>query len=62
MTRQGLRAHAMIGPRSDGALVLWFINGRLVGYRDFDDWTSALGWSDRLQAQNWAAGWRLVLE
>lgn len=54
----GLLSHAVIGPRSDGAVVAWFVNGRPLGYRHFDDWTSALRWSDRLQAQNWAVGWR----
>lgn len=58
----GLRAHATIRPRSDGAIVAWFINGRPMGIRDFNDWTSALGWSDRLQAQNWSVGWRLTPE
>jgi hypothetical protein len=55
----GRQAHAMIGPRSNGAVVVWFVNGHPIGYREFDDWTAALGWSDRLQHQNWAAGWRL---
>jgi hypothetical protein len=54
----GLSSHAVIGPRPDGAIVVWFINGRPLGYRDFGDWTSALRWSDQLQAQNWAVGWR----
>jgi hypothetical protein len=58
----GLLAHAMIGPRPDGAVVVWFINDRPLGYRDFDDWTAALRWSDQMQAQNWAVGWRLVMD
>jgi len=58
----GLSSHAMIGPRPDGAVVVWFVNGRPVGYRDFGDLSSALCWSDQLQAQNWAAGWRLATE
>ena len=56
----GVQSYAVIGPRADGAVIVWFVNDRPIGYRDFDDWTSALGWSDRLRAQNWAAGWRLV--
>jgi hypothetical protein len=56
----GLQLHATIGPRSDGALVVWFVNGHMLGYRSFLDWTSALRWSDQLQAQNWAVGWRLA--
>ena len=56
----GLRSHAIIGPRADGAVVVWFVNDRPLGYRDFDDWTSALRWSDQMQAQNFAVGWRLV--
>jgi len=58
----GLLSHAVIRPRSGGAIVMWFINGRPLGYRDFGDWTSALLWSDQMQAQNWAVGWRLVSE
>jgi hypothetical protein len=56
----GLLSHAVISPRSDGAIVVWFVNGRPLGYRDFDEWTSALRWSDQMQAQNWAVGWRLA--
>lgn len=56
----GLQFHAVIGPRVDGAVIVWFVNDRPMGYRDFDDWSSALGWSERLQAQNWAVGWRLL--
>ena len=56
----GLKSHAVIDPRADGAVIVWFVNGHPVGRRDFDDWTSALWWSDRLQAQNWAVGWRLA--
>ena len=58
----GLKCHAVIGPRSDGATVVWFVNGHPMGYRDFSDWTGALVWTDRLRAQNWAVGWRLATE
>jgi hypothetical protein len=58
----GLLSHALIHPRSDGAVVVWFVNDRPVGHRDFGDWRSALRWSDQLQAQNWAVGWRLAPE
>jgi hypothetical protein len=54
----GVLSHAVIGPRSDGAIVVWYVNSRPLGYRHFGDWTSALRWSDQLQAQNWAVGWR----
>jgi len=57
-----LSSHSTIYPRPDGALVAWFINDHPVGYREFGDWTSALRWSDQMQAQNWAAGWRLAPE
>lgn len=56
----GLMSHVVIEPRLDGAAVIWFVNGRPMGVRDFDDWTSALRWSDQMQAQNWAVGWRLA--
>ena len=58
----GLLSHVVICPRSDGAAVVWFINGRPLGYRVFGDWTSALSWSDQMQAQNWAVGWRLTCD
>ena len=58
----GQSSHAVIDPRLDGVAVIWFVNGRALGFRDFDDWTSALLWSDRMQAQNWSAGWRLAPE
>ena len=57
-----LRSHAVFGPRPDGATVVWFINDRPLGYRDFSDWTNALRWCEQLQAQNWAAGWRITSE
>ena len=59
----GLVSHAVIEPRPDGAFVFtWFINGRALGSRDFGDFTSALRWSDQMQTQNWAVGWRLCPE
>ena len=58
----GLASHAVIGPGPDGAVLVWFVNGRAVGYRDFTDWAAALRWSDQLQAQNWSVGWRLSAE
>jgi len=39
--------------------VMWFMNDRPLGRRDFEDWESAIRWSDRMRAQNWAVGWRL---
>jgi hypothetical protein len=56
----GLVSHAVIDPRSNGALVSWFLNGWQIGARDFDDWTSALVWSEQLRTQNWRVGWRLT--
>ena len=58
----GLSAHAVIGPAPDGAIVVWFLNGRPLGYREFGDLTSAFNWTERLQAQNWAAGWLVAPE
>ena len=57
-----LLSHAVLAPWADGAVVTWFLNGHTLGSRAFDDWTSALRWSDQLQAQNWTLGWRLVPE
>jgi len=58
----GLLAHAVIGVMASGPVLVWYINGHPLGYRTFDDLTGAIRWSDQLQAQNWAAGWRLTAE
>ncbi|HTM34171.1 MAG TPA: hypothetical protein VL263_22830 [Vicinamibacterales bacterium] len=58
----GQSSHAIIGPRMNGVAVIWFLNGRPLGLRDFDDWSEALQWSEQMQAQNWADGWRLSSE
>jgi hypothetical protein len=54
-----LRAHAVVGLRGRRAWVMWFLNDYPLGVREFEDWASAIRWSDRLQAQNWTLGWRL---
>ncbi len=58
----GLSTHAVIGPHGNGAWVMWFLNGGAVGVRNFDDWTSAIEWTERMRFQNWTVGWRLVQE
>jgi hypothetical protein len=58
----GLSAHAVIGRSTDGAVLVWYLNGRPIGFRNFSDWAGALRWSDQMQAQNWAVGWRPVPE
>ena len=63
MTRaDGQSSHAVIDAHQDGAAVVWFVNGRPLGFREFDDWADALRWSEQMQTQNWAAGWRLASE
>jgi hypothetical protein len=62
MLRAGQEAHAVITPSPGGAVFAWFINGRQLGSHTFADWTDALLWSERMQAQNWAIGWRLQLD
>jgi hypothetical protein len=54
----GSSAHALIDTVEGRPRVVWFVNGRPVGARYFDDWTAAIQWSVRLQAQYWSAGWR----
>ena len=54
----GLSAHAVIGFQGRAAWVIWFLNGQPIGVRDFEDWGSAIQWSDRMQIQNWTVGWR----
>ena len=58
----GQSAHAVIDPRHLGATVLWFVNDRPLGVRDFDDLSSAVRWCELMQAQNWATGWRHAAE
>jgi len=41
---------------------MWFLNDRPLYVRDFNDWESALRWSDQMRDQNSAAGWRLLAE
>jgi hypothetical protein len=58
---QAQTAQAVIAPAAAGtSVVVWYLNGRPLGVREFPDWTSAIAWSDRLRHQNWAAGWRLT--
>ena len=51
-------AHALIDTVEGRPRVVWFVNGRAVGARYFDDWTGAIQWSDKLRAQYWTVGWR----
>ena len=62
MQRGDCLSHAVIDPRSGGAMVVWFFNDRPLGYRKFDEWTAAMRWTEQIQAQNWAAGCRIVDE
>ena len=39
---EGASTHAVIGPEGAGAWVMWFVNGRPMGVRDFSDWSGAL--------------------
>ena len=55
----GCCAHALIDTVEGRARVVWFVNGRPVGERYFDDWTGAIQFTDRLRAQCWTVGWRL---
>jgi hypothetical protein len=54
----GLSAHAVIAFQGHRAWVIWFLNDRPIGVRDFEDWGSAIQWSERMQIQNWTVGWR----
>jgi len=57
----GSSAHALIDTVEGRPRVVWFVNGRPIGARYCDDWTGAIQWSDRLQAQYWTVGWRLAI-
>jgi hypothetical protein len=52
-------AHALIDPLNGKARVVWFVNGRPLGERYFDDWAAAILFTDRLRTQCWTVGWRL---
>jgi hypothetical protein len=56
----GLASHLVIEPQESGVLAAWFVNDRPQGLRSFDDVGGAIRFSDRMQHQNWAVGWRLV--
>jgi hypothetical protein len=53
-------SQAVIDPRGTTARVVWFVNGRPLGLRDFDDLAAAIRWSDQLRTQYAAAGWRVT--
>ena len=55
-----LLAHAVIVPTDARIIVLLFVNDQPMRMREFDDWTEAIRWSDRMRDQNWTAGWRLT--
>jgi hypothetical protein len=56
----GLVMHATITPTPEGASVMWIVNSRPLGMREFGDWADAIAWSDRIRDQNWTVGWRLT--
>lgn len=59
----GLTSHLVLGREKTKAFWgVWFLNQTPLGIRDFDDLDTAVKWADRMQAQNWATGWRLVPE
>ena len=56
----GLASHLVITPRPSCTFAAWFLNGQPQGLRRFADVDEAIQFSDRMQHQNWAVGWRLV--
>ena len=56
----GLTTHAVLGLHDNAAWVMWFVNDRPVGVRDFDSWDGAVRWSEQMKVQNWSVGWRLA--
>ena len=56
----GQSTHAVIGLQGSAAWVMWFVNDRPVGVRDFDNLDGAVQWSELMKAQNWSVGWRLT--
>lgn len=58
----GLVMHVEIVPTETGASVVWFVNTRQLGMREFSDWAHAIAWSERIRDQNWTVGWRATPE
>ena len=58
--RDGRRAQVVIDPMHGRTRALWFVNGQPLSVRYFLDWTTAMEWTDRLRAQQWAVGWRVL--
>ncbi len=56
----GRSAHLVLGLTGHDVWVAWFLDNRAIGMRDFTDLGSAIQFSDSMQSQNWAVGWRLV--
>ena len=54
----GFSAHAVIAASGESVLVVWFLNQRPLGGREFHDWASAIEFSEQMRRQNWAIGWR----
>jgi hypothetical protein len=57
--RDGRWAQSVINPMTGGVRASWFVNGHRLFVRYFDNWTSAIEWTDRLREQQWTVGWRL---
>lgn len=56
----GLSTHLVVGRDRRGVSATWFLNNHPMGSRQFPDLGGAVRFSEQLQAQNWAVGWRLV--
>jgi hypothetical protein len=57
--RDGRWGQSVIDPMTGGVRASWFVNGHPVTVRYFNNWTSAIEWTDRLRQQQWTVGWRL---
>ena len=56
----GRRSHLVLGREPNVIWGVWFLNETPLGIRNFSDLATAVEWADRMQAQNWSIGWRLV--
>jgi hypothetical protein len=59
---EGQSSHCAIALKAEGATVVWFVNDRPVGFREFVDCGEAIRWSAQIRDQNWSAGWRMLPE
>jgi hypothetical protein len=60
LQRDGVFAYAIIVPRGKKTMLTWWIDDRLEGIDQFEDWTLALEQSEKIRRQLLEEGWTEV--